>query len=156
MDSIISMPKAENPHRRTGVFKSLEQVPQLYRLKTHTGVYQTNDPWNEYVTTVLDDAADPVLYEAGLVEDDWKAHMDEQGRHYALATPADIETWCKRLLDRMAPKRAYNPYWVRIEDFYDYLVWHTDHPHVYHPPLMAAGTGEAATRIWEEKIATGA
>jgi len=150
------MPKADDPHNRIGVFKSLADVPQAYRLQQHANAYVNQEPWVEYVESELTEASEAVLYEAGLVEDDWKDYMNQQGRHYALATPADVEAWCKELLDRMAPKRAYNPYWVRLQDFYDYLLWHTEHPHLYHPPLMAAGTDEAAQRIWKEKLATGA
>jgi hypothetical protein len=147
------MTKAKDPHKRTGIFKTLEEVPSGYRLKNYE--YESRDPWNEYTATVLDDAADTVQYEAGLVEDDWREHMEKRDPHFALARPADVESWCGKLLERMTPKRAYNPYWVRLQDFYDYLVWHTDHPHVYHPPLMAAGTGEAAARVWSKKIEIG-
>ncbi|WP_199719631.1 hypothetical protein [Halorubrum sp. Atlit-26R] len=146
------MPKSEDPHQRIGVYKTVEQVPDYARLSHYTASYSGRDVWSEYYNAELSDAAETVEYEAGLVEESWKGHMDECGRHHALAKPADVEAWFTKLVDRMQYKRAYNPYWVRLEEFYDYLVWHTDHPHTYHPARMAAGQGGVTNEIWCFKI----
>jgi hypothetical protein len=81
--------------------------------------------------------------------------MEQRGRHPALAQPVDVETWFSHLTERMGLRRAYNPYWTRLEGFYDYLVWHTGHPHVYHPPRMAAGQDGVVSDVWEAKIQEG-
>jgi len=146
------VPKSENPLARVGVYKTLEEVPDHSRLSIYESAYDGRDVWGEYVATVLSDAAETVQYETGLVEKTWKSHMAQRGRHHALATPADIESLFSELLDRMQTKRAYNPYWVRLEEFYAYLMWHTGHPHAYHPPRMAAGQNGAARTVWKYKV----
>lgn len=146
------MPKSEDPHRRIGVYKALEQVPEHAQLSRYTRSYLGRDVWSEYYQAELSDAAETVEYEASLVEESWKEHMDQRDRHYALARPTDVELWFSRLSDQMQHKRAYNPYWVRLEEFYDYLMWHPDHPHSYHPPRMAAGRDGAANEVWQFKI----
>lgn len=146
------MPKSEDPLGRVGVYKTLDAVPDHSRLSIHASSYNGRDVWAEYVDAELSDAADTVQYETGLVETAWKDHMAQRGRHHALARPADVESLFSELLERMQAKRAYNPYWVRLEEFYDYLMWHTEHPHTYHPPRMAAGQGGAAREVWDYKI----
>lgn len=148
------MPKSRDPSDRIGVYKKLEDVPDRYRLGNYGGTYAGRNIWGEYVEAELSDAAETVQYEAELVEKSWKSHMDDRGRHHALATPADVDSWAEKILGRMKVPRAYNPYWVRLEGFYSYLLWHTEHPHVYHPPRMAATEGGAATDIWEAKLET--
>ena len=149
------MPKSREPSNRIGVYKSLDDVPSRYRLESYAGTYAGRDTWAEYFEAELSEAAETVQYESELAETSWKNHMDERGRHHALATPADVDRWAVELLDRMQVSRAYNPYWVRLEKFYSYLLWHTDHPHVYHPPRIAAARGGAAADIWKAKIETG-
>ncbi len=77
--------------------------------------------------------------------------MTTQARHPALATPSHVEQWCQQLLDTKAPRTAYN-YWVRIRRFYEWLQWHTDHPHRYSPVMLAVIAGGAAETIWLVKL----
>jgi hypothetical protein len=149
------MPRSNEPSGRLGVYKRLEDVPDRYRLASYASSYRGRDAWQEYVHSELSDAADTVQYEAKLAEESWKDHMADRGRHHALATPDDVESWAAKLLDRMQARRAYNPYWVRLEAFYNYLLWHTDHPHVYHPPRLAAVRGNTASDIWSAKLKEG-
>jgi len=146
------MTKSSDPHRRIGVYKTLDQVPEHHRLANSATTFAGRDVWAEYVEHELAGAAETVQYETGLVEESWKDHMQQRGRHPALARPADVESWAVTLLDRMQPKRAYNPYWVRLDEFYTFLLWHTEYPHSYHPPRMAAGQDGAASRIWDFKV----
>jgi hypothetical protein len=64
--------------------------------------------------------------------------------------PADVEAWCAALLDDCSERRAFD-YWLRVNRFYDWLLWHPDHPHVYNPVLMAAASGGAAAAVWAYK-----
>lgn len=145
-----------NPADRMGVYKRLSDVPDRRRLYHHEDAYASRDAWAEYVTETgaLDGVSDDRAAEIERVERSWKALMADRGRDHALATPADVEAWAQRLLDRITPRTAYNPYWCQVESFYDWLLWHTDHPHVYHPVLMAADEYEdrAAGRLWTEKL----
>jgi len=144
-----------NPAERLGVYKSLEEVPERYRLSNHTTTYKGRDVWTEFLTTHLFEKFDSDRFkeDARRAGRYWKEHMAERERHHALATPADVETWMNGLLTRMNLKTAYNSYWVRLERFYSWLQWHTEHPHVYNPLLMAAVDGEAARKVWDEKMA---
>ncbi|MFC6837227.1 hypothetical protein [Halomarina ordinaria] len=78
--------------------------------------------------------------------------MAARDRHHALATPADVNTWCEDLLEGRSAKTVYREYWVRVEHFYSWLQSHTDYPHVYHPPLMAVVECDASRRIWDAKL----
>jgi hypothetical protein len=133
------------------VFKTLDEVPAHHRLNNSAATFAGRDVWAEYVEDELADASEAVLYETELVERSWKTHMQQRDRHPALARPADVEAWCATLLGRMQTKRAYNPYWVRVDEFYTYMLWHTEYPHSYHPVLMAAGQDGAASDIWTFK-----
>ena len=133
-----------DPAERLGVYKSFEQVPDRYRLSNHTTSYEGRDVWTEFLTAHLFEKynSDRFKKDARRAGRYWKEHMEERERHHALATPGDVETWMDDLLSRLKLKTAYNSYWVRLERFYSWLQWHTEHPHVYNPVLMAAVDGE--------------
>jgi len=71
--------------------------------------------------------------------------MSEREAHHALAAPNDVEAWSSGL-DVFQPRHAHR-YWRRIRRFYDWLQWHTEHPHVYTPVLMAAAEGGKLVRF---------
>jgi hypothetical protein len=149
--------KSTDPRDRTGVFKRYADVPPEYRLDQHEAEYTDRDVWGEYLTEYLFErySSERFVSTARRTGRIWKEHMRERGRHHALARPADVETWCMGLCEAYSLKTAYNCYWVRIEDFYEWLVWHRDYPHTYQPVLMAALESPAARAIWEEKIRRG-
>jgi hypothetical protein len=147
------MPLADDPLRRIGVYKTVEQVPDHYRLGNYESMYQERDLWEAYCEAELADAAETVRDRADLVGRRWTEHMQDRERHHALAWPDDVEAWFQKLTARLSLKRAYTPYWVRLDDFYTYLMWHCDFPHVYHPPRMAAGQEGATEEIWEFRLA---
>ena len=147
--------KSADPADRVGVYKQFADVPARYRLQQHAAAYADRDVWAEFMAVQREqydsDRFEQVSANAAA---DWKDHMTERGRHHALATPDDVEAWCAELLDRLALRTAYNKYWIRIEQFYDWMLWHTDHPHLYHPPRMAAVeySDGSAGNIWAKKI----
>ena len=147
--------KSPDPRDRMGVYKRLSDVPDRYRLHHHANAYEGRDVWNEFLTEHLFPRFDSDRFkeDARRAGRYWKEHMAERGRHHALATPDDVETWMADLLDRLKLKTAYNSYWVRVERFYYWLQWHTEHPHTHHPVLMAAADGGAAGEVWDEKMA---
>jgi len=139
---------------RAGVYKQIDDVPTRYRLYQHAAAYDGRDVWKEYLTDYFfenfdSDYTREVTRRAG---DDWKDHMADRGRHHALATPEDVETWCVALLERMQVGSAYRNYWPKLERFYTWLQTHTEHPHVYHPIRMAAAEYPNAGDIWKKKI----
>jgi hypothetical protein len=76
--------------------------------------------------------------------------MQGQQRHHALAMPEDVEAWSVDLLSAGSARRAHD-YWIRVNRFYDWLQWHTEHPHRYNPALMAAAEGDATGEVWNWK-----
>lgn len=151
-------PLSDDPADRMGVYKQLADVPDRYRLAVHADAYADRDVWAEYV----DENPDRLTSVGGRRGHEragrrWKAHMADRDRHHALARPADVETFIADLLDRFAPGTVYNPHWVRLEAFYDWLTWHADHPHRYNPVLMAAADPDApaTTRLWRRKMGPG-
>lgn len=142
------------PGERAGVYKHIDDVPDRYRLYQHATAYEGRDVWEEYLTEDFFEKYDTDYTRKATrrVGDDWKDHMADRGRHHALATPKDVETWCTALFERMKVNSAYRNYWPKLERFYSWLQTHTEHPHVYHPFRMAAAEYSNASTIWERKI----
>lgn len=139
-----------DPRDMMGVYKTLADVPNRRLLDQHAAAYDSRDVWGEYL---IEDVHERVTGEHGRtvarrVGRYWKEHMDGRGRHHALATPEDVETWSASLLDEYAERTTYN-YWRFVYLFYEWLRWHTDHPHTYTPVLMAVAENPAAGRVWE-------
>lgn len=143
-----------DPKDRLGVFKRYEEVPQRYRLYQHQAEYQGRDVWQEFLNAELlaeewSDRYEQDVRRAGKL---WKEHLESRDTHHALATPEDVETWVSGLLQDRNRETVYLDYWAKLEQFYDWLLYHPDHPHVYHPFLMAAVEGDAAGDVWQTKV----
>lgn len=138
-----------------GVFKQLEDVPESYRLSSYADRYTDSDPWSEFLVIELLPGHNSYQFKQTTrrAARSWKDHVQGRGRHHALATPTDVETWCAELLEEVEVQTVYKSYWTKFERFYEWLRWHTDHPHVYNPFLMAAANKEAASTVWETKMA---
>lgn len=145
---------------RLGVFKCYAEVPPQYRLDVHAPAFEGRDVWTEWDDATGGLTTDSEQQRAYLrrVVDSWDGFMEKRGRHPALARPEDVEAWCADLLGRMSARTAYNPYFVTVEKFYEWLAFHADaerYPHVYNPVVMAAAEypapDGAAGRVWVEK-----
>ncbi|MFB6206447.1 MAG: hypothetical protein ABEJ05_07985 [Haloglomus sp.] len=144
------MPEVQPPNDRLGVFKELSEVPDARRLYQYSRTYEGKDTWSEYRAKF--DLSKRMSEEWDRFARRWKEHMTEQGRHHALARPDDVETWSEWLLSQFSVDRSYQ-HWNVIEGFYDWLKWHTDHPHAYNPFHMAARKdGSSAHKIWQRKM----
>ena len=144
--------KSLDPKKRLGVYKRLADVPGRYRLHHHSDAYTGKDTWQTFCEEheYAQGSHDGYQEEVDRAGDYWKKHMDGRGRHHALATPDDVEAWCTDLLADKSERRSYD-YWLRVNRFYNWLQWHSDHPHRYNPVLMAAVEADAAGRIWRWK-----
>lgn len=144
-----------NPRDRMGIYKRLDAVPDRHRLHHHAAAYADRDVWADFVEEELAPKYDSDRFwkDTQLAEKRWKAHMVGRGRQYALAVPEDIETWCAELLDRYKISWAWK-HVLRVEQFYDWLMWHTEHPHVYNPVLMAVVEYQdgASGTLWNHKV----
>jgi hypothetical protein len=144
--------RTEPPYDRLGVFKELSDVPDGRRLYHLAPAYEGRDTWGDYRATV--ELSDRMSVEWDRFARRWKEHMDERGRHHALARPDDVETWSAELVERFSIGRAYQ-HWTVIEGFYDWLLWHTEHRHTYNPFHMAVVDAENNSRqIWNRKMET--
>lgn len=140
-----------------GIYKRLAEVPPHRRLERYASEYKDIDT---YETFLVEERFDEVESERcrqkyRLAGRRWKEHVESRDRHHALAQPADVEAWLDSLLDRVSLNTAYNVYWVKLEQFYSWLQHHPDHPHTYHPLLMAAAEFEHAGIVWERKLDRG-
>lgn len=149
--------KGTKPEQFAGAFQQYSEIPSRYRLETYSGQYQGRDTWMCYRDQVLLEEHDSkhMRQAARKAGDSWLTHMEKQGRHHALATPQDANSWCQKLLDGDRVRRTcYEHYFVRIYQFYDYLKENHLHPHLYNPLLLAAIEYEAARDIWMYRIDT--
>lgn len=146
------MAKASTPTGNMGIYKQINDVPARYRLANFATEYNGRDTWGEYVADRHTNQSEYVDKLLRRFERRWKAHMADQGRHHALATPADVEAFCADLVEQNTLSTAYETYWLRLEAFYQWLQTHPDHPHVYHPVLMAAAAHPNAATLWEYRI----
>lgn len=146
--------KSLDPVDRMGVYKSLSEVPDRYRLTNHSAAYEGRNVWQEFCEEYEYAQGDHERYEEEVdrAGDRWREFMADRGRHHALATPGDVEAWCVELRrgENSSLRRSHD-YWLRVNRFYDWLKWHTEHPHVYNPVLMAAAEGGVAGEVWEWK-----
>lgn len=131
---------------RLGVFKTLAEVPEEYRLCRHDRLFAGRDAYAAWETENID--AEWALKESGRVERRWKSHMEARGRHHALATPADVEAFLADLADDVQIERVYTPYWLFLKRFYHWMAWHTDYPHRYNPVLMACVEHSTSEQVW--------
>jgi hypothetical protein len=148
-----------DPNDRMGVFKQLSDVPDRYRLHQHATAFQDRDVWDEYTTEgywpQYPDPSEQLRESVERAGRYWKEHMESRGRHHALATPEDVESWTEQLLDRVTVETAYSEYWNRIEGLYTWLQTRTDYPHVYHPVWMAVANYPHSKTVWNHKLGRG-
>lgn len=144
------MSETQPPNDRLGVFKELSDVPDARRFYQYNSTYEGKDTWADYRAKF--DLSDRMAEEWDRFARRWKDHMEERGRHHALAQPDDVDAWSDWMLSQFSVNRAYQ-HWNVIEGFYDWLKWHTEHPHTYNPFHMAAHKEGSNTReIWQEKM----
>lgn len=148
--------KGTKPEQFAGPFQNYREIPARYRLETYAAQYRGDETWDRYCKDVLFKKydSDYMRDNARKAGDSWLSHMDEQGRHHALATPQDANVWCGNLLDDRTRQTCYEQYFVRIYQFYDHLKSSYRHPHLYNPLLLAAIKYDAARQIWMHCIDT--
>lgn len=151
---------------RLGVFKQYADVPDRHRLRQFTAAFDGRDVFAEYdaETGALTTDSERQQDDLRRAVESWSETMADRDVHPALATPADVEAWARALLDGTdsptarprSAKRAYNPFWVTIEQFYDWMAWHADYPHAFNSVVMAAAEypDGASGAIWHAKTAS--
>lgn len=145
--------KSQDPEKRLGVFKRFAEVPDHHRLEQYADEYREQQTWREFCEAheYQHGTSEYFRDEVDRVGDAWCSFMAERESHHALARPVDVEVWCAELLDTRSERRAHD-YWLRVRRFYDWLLWHPEHPHVYNPALLAVIEGAAGGQIWETMV----
>jgi hypothetical protein len=146
---------------RMGIYKRLEQVPQRYQLANYAGDYAEEDTWAEFTdikTERFDSDATRTRYEkAGRYLADY---LSDIGRHHALCNPGHVAGFLRALRDGSIGRQShtrklqtvYFEYFQPVEEFYSWLLWHTEHPHVYHPVHMAVVEYDYPSEVWAKKL----
>lgn len=144
--------KSPDPDDRMGKLNRMDKVRSRRRLHQLTDAYEGRDIWQEFCEKHQYEQGSYEGYEEDVdrVGNHWKDHMADRERHHALALPDDVEAWSAELLAEKSMRGAHD-YWLRVREFYDWLQWQTEYPHLYHPVLMAAAVGDAAEELWEWK-----
>lgn len=152
----MSQPKTTDPRDYMGVYKSLDDVPDRRRLHQHAAAYDDRDVWTEYLDERLLKSINSMRNRrhARVVGEAWSDHTAARGRHHALATPDDVETWFVDLLDQYTVETVGTRRFRWLEGFFTWLQRHTEHPHVYHPVWMAAANPDAPATgtLWDFKM----
>jgi len=149
--------KGTRPEQFAGPFQDYEEIPQRYRLETYAGQYQDRKTWQRYCETTLFEGHDTkyMRQRAQRAGNSWLSHMQQEGRHHALATPRQANRWCHALLESDRTRRTcYEVYYIRIYQFYDHLKASCHHPHLYNPLLVAAIQYPPSRHLWEYRIDT--
>lgn len=131
-------------------YKSFEEIPEHRRLSNYEEDFKNTDIWAVYFEVQYDTEGDSEDYmrDVNRTEKQWKSFCEDYDVHHALATPSLVNTWCELLLERMKKRSAKTNYFVRINKFYRYLVWHVDYPHWYNPVQYAVSEYEVAEEVW--------
>jgi hypothetical protein len=140
-----------------GVYKSLEEVPDRYRLQNFESEFSDEDTWNRYLDT-REDLAESTKKNAWYPSGDrYKQFMQQAvGRHHALAQPADIERYLRHIKDGgysiKVTERTWNTVYYQhlspLKTFFNWLVHHVDYPHVYNPVLLSAHEDSITRELW--------
>lgn len=148
--------KPTTPEAHAGIFQSYDDIPERYRLETYVHQYQGEDTLDLYLEQVYfnskSEVSESMRRRVQRFRDSWLDHMDERDRHHALATPEDVDSWCRVLLERCNPRTIYGTYYYRIYNFYEHLKTSYRHPHLYNPLLLAAIEFESTNEIWRHRV----
>ena len=161
----VEMRAKQDPEARMGVFKSISDVPDRYRLSNYAGQFQGEDTWTWYLLLRHDgtvNQAQGQLSTSRTREIErcgryFKSFMHrERDTHHALATPEDIEAFLAAVKDgyknptgqSRSVTTVYDTYFAPVNRFYDWLQSWVDFPHRYHPVLMACANGGTTRDCW--------
>jgi hypothetical protein len=154
-----------DPDSRLGVFKRFEDVPGDRRLGNFEATYRDRDVFTEWAeSTGQFDYAERKVDNVKRTWRFWCEHMAEQGRHPVCPDPEHVETFFRRLFDgefgrntwssSRTPCTVYLEYYTVLNDFFQWLVYRTDHEHTYNPVGMAMATYRdgASGEVWAERM----
>jgi hypothetical protein len=131
-----------------GVFKSIEDVPERYRLRNHKGALP-EDPFGDFLDAL--DYADSTLSTYETAGRRWADYMATEGRHPALAEPRHVEAFLSMIREGVTVATAYARYYAPLKSFYEWMAEHCGYPHRYSPVAMAVDAGGTARECWNHR-----
>ncbi len=141
------------------MYQSLNQVPDHLRLEVYEYQFEERDCWTEYLTAQSHAGTElPVKRQQylGRAENRWKEFIQGRGKHHALCSPEDAESYAKHLLNHFPISvDTAARYWIEIERFYRWMFQHTEYPHRYHPFVMSAAANDVSRELWVNAIERG-
>jgi len=165
----VDMRANQDPKARMGVFKSIDDVPDRYRLSNYAEEFRGNDTWSWYLMLRFDGTVNQAQGQLGKCRAGelercgryFKAFMHrERDRNHALATPGDIEAFLSEIKDGYknptkqprTTSTVYDTYFAPVNRFYDWLQSWVDFPHRHQPVLMACANGGIARECWDYRM----
>lgn len=165
----VEMRAKQDPKKRMGVYKSISEVPDRYKLSNFANQFRGEDTWTRYLLLRYDGSLSQAQGQlsnsrARKVERCGRYFKEfmhrKRGTHHALATPDDIEAFLLSVKDgyknpTKQPRSittVYSTYFAPVNQFYDWLQAWVDFPHRYHPVLMACADGGVARDCWTYRI----
>jgi hypothetical protein len=148
--------KPTTPEAHAGIFHQYDEIPARYRLETYAQQYHDDDTLDRYLEEHYFEkksaVSDAMRRRTKRFRDSWIDHMNDRDQHHALATPHDVDLWCRSHLERCTAGTSYRTYFYRIYNFYEYLKTSYRHPHLYNPLLLAAIEYESTYEIWSHRV----
>lgn len=140
-----------------GIYRSIDQIPNRYRLKNYEAEFNNEDTWNKYLETRDDLAESTKKNSWNPCGDRFKKFMHEEvGRHHALPHPDNIEAYLAYIksggysikVTERTLNTVYYQHLSPLKTFFGWLVHHVDYPHIYNPVLLAAHADGIVRETW--------
>ncbi|MFA1612460.1 hypothetical protein [Halobellus rubicundus] len=141
-----------DPSEYLGIYKSIDDVPDMYSLSRLSVGYSDQDLWAEFIESRSHLSEATIKYTYGRLERLWKPFCEKRGINPAFPDPDDVEDFFAQQLAERSIQTVYDSRFVPLFKFFEWLLHHTEYPHRYNPVVMAAVSGEAGFRLWEKRL----
>ena len=130
-----------------GVYKSLQDTPEKYRLKQFVSEYEGRPIMDEYLDSHKPDISERTRNDR--YHRTRRRVEDVVDRHYAFLTPTQADAVFETIRDNDIYSQ-YTAYLNSLRGMYEWLVWRSDYPHRYNPIDMAIRQQGAVHDILED------
>lgn len=137
-----------------GVWKTIEDVPERYRLERYQDVLDPEELWDEFCTEHGEDWSEATRkYQYGKGWREWTAYCEELDIHPLAPTPQAVEDHLQQQREESASDGTLHQTRFRpINRLFEHLRYHTDVPVRYNPFVMAVLLNGAAHAAWSDRI----
>lgn len=137
-----------------GVFKTIDDVPDRYRLPNFETDIDALEAWNAFDAAELTGlSAHSRRYVYGKAWREWRDYCERNEVNPALADPQDIE---EHLAEQRAEvgklKTVHDARFRPLYRWYQWMQFHADYPHRYSPVVMAVLLDGTTHDVWETRL----